>query len=211
MNKKYAIFDMDGTLIDSMSFWQNLGQEFLASKGIMEDLSDEWESIEQMTMSESAAWFVQRFSLEETPEKAVDEMNAMMEVHYKNEIPLKKGIRNHLSQLKQNGVQMCVASVTAEYLIKACLERLGVLDCFDFILSCENMDTGKNSPQIYMEAAERFRAAPAEIAVYEDALYAIETAKKANFFVVAVPDDSMTEEQWIQISRTADEIFNMNS
>lgn len=91
MNKKYAIFDMDGTLIDSMSFWQNLGQEFLASKGIMEDLSDEWESIEQMTMSESAAWFVQRFSLEETPEKAVDEMNAMMEVHYKNEIPLKKG------------------------------------------------------------------------------------------------------------------------
>lgn len=106
---------------------------------------------------------------------------------------------------------MCVASVTAEYLIKACLERLGVLDCFDFILSCENMDTGKNSPQIYMEAAERFRAAPAEIAVYEDALYAIETAKKANFFVVAVPDDSMTEEQWIQISRTADEIFNMNS
>ena len=203
MDKNFAIFDMDGTLIDSMVFWKNLATEYLSSKGVRQIPEDILERIKPMTMSESAALFQREFGLSGDPEA---EMNAMMDAHYRNDIPLKPGVREYLQMLRSRGVQMCVASATAEHLMEACLKRLGVRDCFAFLLSCETVGAGKRSPLVYQESAKRLHAAPEDVAVYEDALYAVQTAKSAGYYVVGVYDDSAAK-NWQTIEGIADEVI----
>lgn len=203
MDKNFAIFDMDGTLIDSMVFWKNLATEYLSSKGVKQIPEDILERIKPMIMSESAALFQQEFGLSGDPEA---EMNAMMDAHYRNDIPLKPGVREYLQMLRSRGVRMCVASATAEHLMEACLKRLGVRDYFVFLLSCETVGAGKRSPLVYLESAERLNAAPEDIAVYEDALYAAQTAKDAGYYVVGVYDDSAAK-NWQTIEHVADEVI----
>lgn len=203
MDKKYAIFDMDGTLIDSMGFWKNLATEYLTYKGIMQIPADILERIKPMTMSESAALFKQEFGLTGDVEA---QMNAMMEDHYRNDIPLKPGVREYLENLHRQGVRMCVASTTAEHLMESCLTRLGVQNYFNFLLSCETVGAGKRSPLVYQEAAKRLGAVPGDIAVYEDALYAVQTAKAAGFYVLGIYDDGAAG-NWETISKVADEII----
>ena len=203
MDKPFAIFDMDGTLIDSMGFWEHLATDYLHSKGIQRIPEEILEQIEPMTMSESASLFHAEFGLTGDIES---EMNAMMDDHYRKDIPLKPGVREYLQKLYTRGIRMCVASATAEHLMESCLTRLGVRDYFEFLLSCETVGAGKQSSLVYQEAARRLGACPSEIAVYEDALYALQTAKKAGFHVVGVYDRA---ENWQKIGQEADEvIFN---
>ena len=202
MDKQFAIFDMDGTLIDSMIFWKNLASEYLSNKGVTQIPVDILERIKPMTMSESAALFRQEFGLTGDPEA---EMNAMMDEHYRKDIPLKPGVREYLQLLHKRGVRMCVASATAEQLMESCLIRLGVRDCFEFLLSCETVGAGKRSPLVYHASAKRLGATPQEIAVYEDALYAVQTAKEAGYYVVGVYDDSAAK-NWLTIEKLTDEI-----
>ena len=201
MDKQFAIFDMDGTLVDSMIFWKNLAGEYLHSKAVANIPKNLMERIKPMTLSESAALFRQEFCLSGHPEA---EMNAIMDAHYRQDIPLKPGVKAYLQTLHSRGVKMCVTSATAEHLMKACLGRLGVLPYFEFLLSCETVGAGKHSPLVYDESARRLGAAPAEIAVYEDALYAVKTAREAGYFVVGVYDDS-AKEKWPAILDLADE------
>ena len=209
MDKRYAIFDMDGTLIDSMTFWRDLGEEYLRSKGVTGDIRQAVEDITHLTASESAELFVRRFGLPASPQTVVEEMNRMMEAHYRRDIPLKRGVRQLLERLRSAGVRLCVASATEEYLINACLKRLGVLEQFSFILSCETLQTSKLEPGSYLEAAKRFGAEPGEIAVYEDALYAARTAKAAGFSVAAVYDRESGGD-WKQLCALADEVAELD-
>ena len=203
MDKKYAIFDMDGTLIDSMAFWKNLATEYLTAKGVAEIPAPILEQIKSMTMSESAVLFQQEFGLTGDVEA---QMNDMMDAHYRNDIPLKPGVQEYLEILHRQGVRMCVASATAEHLMESCLTRLGVRQYFEFLFSCETVGAGKRSPLVYQEAARRLGAVPGEIAVYEDALYAVQTAKNAGYYVFGVYDDSASG-NWQAIENIADEII----
>ena len=202
MDKKFAIFDMDGTLIDSMGFWKNLATEYLTTKGIAEIPWEILERIRPMTMSESAALFKQEFGLTGDVEA---QMNAMIDAHYRKDIPLKPGVQEYLEILHRLGVRMCVASATAEQLMESCLTRLGGRQYFDFLLSCETVGAGKRSPLVYHESARRLGADSRETAVYEDALYAVQTAKAAGFHVVGVYDDGAAG-NWQTIRKLADEI-----
>ncbi|WP_409968530.1 HAD family phosphatase [Bengtsoniella intestinalis] len=204
MDKRYAIFDMDGTLIDSMAYWENLAHEFLASKGIDTIPHEILEQIKPMTMVQSATLFIQQFHLEGTPEVLVSQMHHMMDDYYRHTIPLKQGVEAYVGKLHSQGVNLCVASATVEHLMETCLKRLGILECFDFLLSCETKGIGKDHPDIYLEAAERFGAQPQDIAVYEDAFYACKTAKDAGFYLVGVYDAG-SQKHWEALQAMADE------
>ena len=206
MDKRFAIFDMDGTLVDSMIYWKYLATEFLESKGVRTISPDILERIKPMTMTESAALFIQEYGLSGTAESVAAEMNVMMDEHYRRDIPLKSGAAAYLEGLHRKGVAMCVASATAEELMDACLTRLGVAHYFSFLLSCETVGTGKSRPDVYWEAANRLGARPEEISVYEDALYAAKTAKQAGFYTIAVRDDS-NQPHWETLTALADEVI----
>jgi HAD superfamily hydrolase (TIGR01509 family) len=203
MEQRFAIFDMDGTLVDSMLYWHNLGQEYLESKGVTGDLNEVLERSKPMTMVESGALFIKEFGLAGTPESVAAEINAVMEGHYRNDVQLKAGAKEYLEQLRQKGIKLCVASATAEDLVSLCLTRLGVRDYFEFLLSCESVGTGKNRPDVYFAAAERLGAAVENTVVYEDAWYAVRTAKNAGFRVVAIFDYN-SRARWDEIRAMAD-------
>ncbi len=204
MIKKYAIFDMDGTLVDSMGYWGQLGYEFLRSKGITGDLEPILRKTKPMTMAESSALFIREFNLPGTPESAAAEMRKVMDNHYHTDVELKPGVREYLDKLRGEGVTMCVASATPEPLIRVCLNRLGVADYFAFMLSCDEVGVGKNSPDVFLEATRRMGGEVAETVVYEDAIYAAETAKKAGFYTVGIYDVN-SDYHWERLQTVADQ------
>ena len=203
MDKPFAIFDMDGTLTDSMHFWCDLGAEYLCAKGKVPDARLKW-MIQTMTMEETAQHFIDTFGIPGPPEAIIGEMEEMMAVHYRRDVPLKPGLEAYLDHLAARGVRMYVATATAAPLACGCLERLGALGRFEGLISCESLGVSKTRPDIYLEAARRLGAAPGDCAVYEDALYAARTAKAAGFYTVGVYEASLASD-WPALSALAHE------
>ena len=206
MNKRYAIFDFDGTLVDSMPYWQNLACEYLLSKGIDFDKEKTSKAIQTMTMTQSAEYFISEFKIEGTPASVSAEINALMDKHYENDVSLKKGVKEYIEKLYSSGVRLCVASATDKELVAACLKRLMIYEFFEFVLSCEDVGVGKDKPDIFLKAASLFSSNPNGTAVYEDAIYAIKTAKRAGFYTIAVYDLA-SKSHWQEIEALADEII----
>lgn len=180
---------MDGTLIDSMGYWNNLLQEFLLSQGIKEDVTALMQQVKTMTMEQSSAMLSKLYPQLGDPRDFAKNAGALMARHYAQDIPLKPGVKNYLEKLKADGVKMCVATITDRKLLEVCFKRLGIDKYFDFTLSANECGKGKDDPGIYLAACEKFGSTPCETAVFEDAPYALETAKKAGFYTVAVYDD----------------------
>lgn len=196
MNKKFAIFDMDGTLVDSMGFWNQLADEFLARRGFPPLPPELQEESIALTMEGTADLFIRAYGLPETPEQICAEVNGLMEEHYRTDVPLKPGAAAFLERLKAAGFKMCVASSTAPALIDICLRRLGVRDYFEFLLSCEEVGEGKNRPTVYLEAARRLGGTPENTVIFEDILVAARTAKAAGFSLGVIYDVNSDAEQF---------------
>ena len=206
MNRPYAIFDMDGTLVDSMGYWHNMEREFLTLKGVTDNLEEILEITKPMTLAEFSAYFSSVCGIDCTPEQFIAECELIMAEHYRNDVEIKPGVREYLDALQQKGVQMCVASATNKPLVELCLEKLGLRSYFRFILSCVEVGAGKIRPDVFLEAARRLGTTPADCAVYEDAIYAVRSAHAAGFYVVAVKDRHNTA-CWDELCETADEIL----
>lgn len=206
MNKKFAIFDMDGTLINSMDYWCNLGREYLYKYGITENIEDILEEVGTKTMSQGSKLFADNFDgLPGVPE-IISELRTMIADHYKKDVVTKPGVIEYLEALHNQGVRMCLASATDVNLVVLVMKRLGIDKYFEFMLSCEEIGKGKDEPDIYLEAARRLGCKPEEAAVYEDVFYSANTAKKAGFYTIAVADVNSTKE-WDSLTAIADEII----
>ena len=201
--KKFAIFDLDGTLVDSMGYWKNLSVEYLTLMGVKDVPADILERIKPMTVKESASLFVSEFSLDATPQQVAAEIAGIMSRHYIEDIPIKPGVAAYLEKLAAKGVRMCVASATVEPLIDACLVRLGIRQFFEFTLSCDTVGAGKKSPLVYQRAAEMLGTGAGETVVYEDAFFAARTAKDAGFEVCAVYD-RISHDGWEELREICD-------
>jgi len=185
---KYSIFDLDGTLLDSMFAWKNLGQDYLLHKGINPP-KHLTEILASMTMLEAAEYFHKAFNLKISSDKIILEINDYIEDKYKYELKLKTYVLEYLKKQKNGNVKMCIATASPLRLAKAALENNDILNYFSFVLSCDEIGKGKDKPDIFYLAANRFNAAPSEIVVYDDADFALITAKEAGFFTVGVYDD----------------------
>ena len=204
---KAIIFDFDGTIVNSSWMWNSFCFEFLDSLHAVYNKQELLNEIEKLTMPEATRMFIDKFSINMTEKEVFDILNKIVYDHYNTDIELKDGVFEYLQKLKSKNIPMCIVSVTEESLIRLCLDRLGVLDCFEFIFSCENMGLSKREPTIYLEAAKRLNAKPDEIAVYEDMLHTIETAKSGGFYTVGVYD-GQAEDLWNEICNTADETID---
>lgn len=188
-NVKAIIFDADGTLLDSMDIWTEIGTRFLLSKGIniKEELARE---ISTLSYEQAAEYYIKHFDNTATVEDIRNGVNALVRNFYFDEVVLKDGVKEFLSYLKSLGIKMCVATATDRFLIEAALKRNGILSYFEDVLTCEEVGAGKNEPIIYEKALELLGTDKSDTLVFEDAHYAIVTAKKAGFKIVAIQDDA---------------------
>lgn len=195
---------MDGTLVDSVPYWTKLTPDYLADRGLK--VRDGFlERIRPMIMAESCAALQEEYSLPESPEEIRKELNAQMHRHYLSDVPLKDGAKQALDALRDAGAKMCIVTSTTPPLVHACLQRLGIEEYFEFIMSCEETGRGKEYPDSYLEAARRLGAAPAQVAVFEDSEIALRTAKDAGFTGIIVYDPA--NEKWEESIALADDVI----
>ena len=187
MRLQSAIFDMDGTLLDSMFIWDDLGPGMLRAQGITpeEGLT---EKLKVLTLRQGAAYCKERYALPQSVEEIVSLIEGRVEKFYKEEVQAKPGVEKFLSLLKMEGVWMYVATATDRHLAEAALRHAGIDGYFRGILTCQEVGHGKDSPEIYERAMTRLKSNKRDTVVFEDALHAIETAKAAGFRVCAVYD-----------------------
>lgn len=184
---KGAIFDLDGTLLDSMSIWDTIGEDYLHSLGI-EPRENLAETFKTFTLEESAEYYRTHYGVTLSVEEIVNGVNGMIEDFYRNTAPLKNGVFEFLAGLSEKGVKMCIATVTDKYLAEAALTRLKVRKYFGKIFTTAEVGCGKNDPTIYRTALAYLGTEKSETLVFEDALHALMTAKNDGFSTVAVYD-----------------------
>ena len=184
---KGAIFDLDGTLLDSMFIWDTIGEVYLRSLDI-EPRENLAETFKTFTLEESAEYYRTHYGVTLSVAEIVDGVNRMIEDLYKSTVPLKKGVAEFLAGLAKDGVKMCVATVTDKYLVEAALTRLKVRQYFGEIITTAEVGCGKNDPKIYRTALAYLGTEKHETLVFEDVLHALMTAKNDGFPVAAVYD-----------------------
>lgn len=189
MRLQSAIFDMDGTLLDSMSTWNKLGSALIRRLG-REPEADLDEKLRVMSLKEGAAYCVEHYHLPLSVDKTIEQMNEVMKDFYCTNVEAKAGVERMLSVLKMQGVWMYIATATDRPLAEAALKHTGLSDYFRGIVTCGEAGCGKENPKIYEMALRRLGSRKEDTVLFEDALFAIRTAKKAGFRVAGVYDPS---------------------
>lgn len=186
-DKKAVIFDLDGTLVDSLWVWKDIDIAFLGKYGLTlpEDLQKQ---LDGMSFYETAVYMKQRFQLPETPEELMHIWNEMAEETYRTKVPLKLGVKSFLLQLKAAGKKIGIASSNSIFLIETTLRANGVLDLFDVIHSANEVAAGKPEPDIYLLVAEDLQVSPSDCLVFEDILQGVEAGNRAGMTTCAVYD-----------------------
>ncbi|MDR0490878.1 MAG: HAD family phosphatase [Oscillospiraceae bacterium] len=194
MGIRGAIFDVDGTLLDSMPIWDGVAADYLRSRGCLPSpgLNDE---LRKLGGHQIPQYFQREYGISETASEIHDAIGKLLEDFYYNTAPLKDGVAQVLESLQNKGVGMCVATATDRHLIEPALQRCGIIGYFGRIFTCSEEKTSKSSPDIYLRAADFLGTSISETLVFEDALYAIRSAKKAGFPIVAVYDKSADDQQ----------------
>lgn len=186
-NIKGAIFDLDGTLVDSMWVWSKIDIDYLESKGhaLPENLNSE---ICYLSFTQTANYFKERFSLSDSIDTILKDWNTMAYNHYSENVKLKDGVKEFLDKLKENNIKIALATSNSVPLLEACLKNNGIYDYFDSITTTDEVSNGKNCPDVYLLAAKKLNVNPKNCLVFEDILPAIKGAKAADMTVIAVSD-----------------------
>lgn len=191
---KAAIFDLDGTLIDSMWVWKDLASDYLQSIGI-ETPSDLRESIKHYSLLEACSYLQERFQIDNTPEEINHDAEKLLEGYYESEFQLKSYAKETLEELKSRNVKMCVATATEDRLAMSALKRLGIDHYFEFLQTCNSTGIQKGDKRFFQLAIEKLNVKPEDIWVFEDAYHCMESAKNADLNVVAIEDESAAEDR----------------
>ena len=191
---KAVIFDVDGTLLDSMYVWKNAGEKYLNSLDIKAE-SNLGDRLFAMSLEGAADYIRENYHLNESRELIIAQVIQLVEEEYFYNIPLKSGVEQFLKFLKENNIPMAVATSSDRRVVEAAFKRLGIFDYFSKIFTCSETGAGKDKPDIYYRAAEYLGYPPEKIWVFEDALHAAQTAKNAGFYVTGIYDSSCTEQE----------------
>lgn len=184
---KGAIFDLDGTILDSMFIWDTIPEDYLHSLG-KEPKENLAEAFKTFTLEQAAEYFRNNYGIKLSIQEIVEGINNMVAEIYRTKVVLKTGVSDFLKRLQSAGVKMCIATVTDKLIVDDVLSRLNVRDYFSEIFTCAEVGYNKETPEIYRQALKHLGTPKTETVVFEDVLHAIKTAKEDGFKVAAVYD-----------------------
>ncbi|MDD7131441.1 MAG: HAD family phosphatase, partial [Firmicutes bacterium] len=184
---KGIIFDFDGTLFDSMSIWDTVGDDYLRSMG-REPEEDLKEKLKPLSLLQVAEYLKGRYSIELSVREIMDGIDRMVEDFYFHVAAPREGIIPLLEELVRRNIRMCIATATDRYLVEGALKRFGMERFFSDIFTCTEVGKGKDSPEIFRIAMARLETDRETTAVFEDAYHAVHTAKGDGFKVVVIRD-----------------------
>ena len=185
--KEAVIFDMDGSLVDSMWVWKDLDIEYLGRFGldIPDDLQQE---IEGMSFTETARYFRDRFGLDRSVEQIRADWNEMAWDKYRSRVMLKPGAREFLDYCRSQEIKLGIATSNSREIVDMVMEARGVADYFSCITTACEAKKGKPAPDVYLLTAQQLSVDPKNCLVFEDIVFGIQAGKAAGMEVCAVDD-----------------------
>lgn len=196
-NIKACIFDLDGTIIDSMWMWRKIDEEYLERFDITcpNDLDKE---LEGKSFTETAIYFKEKFHINDSIERIKSDWEAMAIDKYRNDVRLKNGALDFLKLLKRKNMPLAIATSNSVKLVDTVMQALDIRHYFDTILTACEVDRGKPFPDVYLKVSEILKVAPVDCLVFEDIPAGIMAGKAAGMKVCAIEDDfslHMTDEK----------------
>ena len=186
--QKLVIFDLDGTLVDSMWIWRDIDEEYLARYGLTMPPNLQ-QDIGGISITQTAIYFQKRFGIKDSIEKMIADWDEMAMHKYKYEIPLKDGIMTLLKALSDKQIPCGIATSSSNALTKAVLEARHIDGFFSAVVTGEDIHNGKPNPEIYEICAKKLGVDPQRCIAFEDMVCGIQAAKGAGMRVCAVEDD----------------------
>lgn len=192
-----AIFDMDGTVLDSMPVWHNCSQIFLNEYGVTVTKED-IEYIEAKTQLQALSYFAEKYKqIGKKGDELMEAFSELIMYRYKTIATPKAGIIDFLEGFKRKNISMCIATLTDKSHSIEILKHKGLYKYFDFVITAADVGKSKRSPDVYLEACRKMRSTPSECIVFEDAPYAAQTAKNAGFTVCGIKEKAYSKTEGI--------------
>lgn len=196
---KVALFDFDGTLVDSMPVWGEKMFRILKIQGITPP-KNLLQTITPLGDGGTLDYYEKNFKLSLTREEMQREMDDFAQPKYSNEILEKNNVRKYLQALKDVGVRLYILTASPHKMFEPCLKRLGLLSMFEETWCCDDFKKVKSDPTIYLDVAKKVGVKPEEITFFDDNKIAIETAKNAGLKTIAVYDKSSELDKQFMVS-----------
>ncbi len=186
-NFKFALFDLDGTLLDSTYVWTNVDEVFLKKRGF-DVPCDYVESLAHMSAAEASMYTKKLFNLPESGEDIVNEWRELAAYEYENNVQLKNGAIDYLNYLKDNGITMVITTGLSHALLTPAINRLGIKDFFSGIFSADDVSKGKGNPDLFLLAMDNIGATTQECIIFDDVMPVMKVAKQIGCLFCAVQD-----------------------
>ncbi len=192
---KAVIFDLDGTLVDSMGVWKQIDIDFFKQNGMDTVPEDFAKNIAHLSFLEMAQFVIDTYHFQRTPQEIVDTWIQMSIKAYSHDVMTKPGAQKLLKQIKESGIKISLATTNKKELVSPCLKNNGIDQYFDYCLNVNEIKSNKSEPLIYLKLAEKMNSTPNETLVFEDILMGINTAHNAGFKTVAIYDEASKNQQ----------------
>ena len=180
----YSIFDVDGTILDSMEVWNTLASQYVQSLGMIPQNNLD-EIVSNMSLEQSATYLKNHYKINKQEERIISEVLNFISDFYEYEVNLMPGFKEFISHYDSINV---IGTSCDEELVKIALNRLAVLNYFEDIITCSKVNKSKNDPDFYLACAQVLKQRPEDIVVFEDADYCIDVARKVGFKVIKIKD-----------------------
>lgn len=180
----YSIFDVDGTILDSMEVWNTLASQYVQSLGMVPEKNLD-EIVSDMSLEQSATYLKNHYKINKQEERIISEVLNFISDFYEYEVNLMPGFKEFISHYDSINV---IGTSCDEELVKIALNRLAVLNYFEDIITCSKVNKSKNDPDFYLACAQVLKQRPEDIVVFEDADYCIDVARKVGFKVIKIID-----------------------
>lgn len=180
----YSIFDVDGTILDSMEVWNTLASQYVQSLGKVPEKNLD-EIVSDVSLEQSATYLKNHYKINKQEERIISEILNFISDFYEYEVNLMPGFKEFISHYDSINV---IGTSCDEELVKIALNRLGVLNYFEDIITCSKVNKSKDDSDFYLACAQALKQRPEDIVVFEDADYCIDVARKVGFKVIKIKD-----------------------